>query len=334
MLQALPKLLCVEPSVTQQAIIRRITERHELEVITCKGEAEALRLLEQHFCVMLVANELADGDSFQLIESVRLSLKHATLPIAFVSGSVDRALAYNAMNVGATEVFMRDDLSALAEFIAGCAATSPESVESGGTVLLVEDSESHAEYVGHLCTMLGLQVDKCKDVQTALSLYRPRKYQLAVIDVVLNDIQSGITLVRRIRQNHQSRQPILVMSGYDDLPRRLLALKSGADDFISKPFSPEEFVWRVKKVLKSYAGHDRREVALPLAVEATGHDFMHALSPREREIAAEILSGFTDKQIARALGISYWTVRSHIEQIFTKTGALNRRDLMARFIGK
>ncbi len=291
-------------------------------------------LLERQFCVMLVANELAEGDSFQLIESVRLSLEYATLPIAFISGSVERGLAYNAMNAGATEVFMRDDLSAIDEFIAGCASAPLESVESGGVVLLVEDSESHADYVGHLCAMLGLQVEKCKDVQTALSLYRPRKYQLAIVDVVLNDIQSGITLVRRIRQNHQSRQPILVMSGYDDLPRRLLALKSGADDFISKPFSPEEFVWRVKKVLKSYAGHDRREAVLPLAAESMAHDFMHALSPREREIAAEILAGSSDKQIARDLGISYWTVRSHIEQIFTKTGALNRRDLMARFIGK
>ncbi|WP_162888569.1 response regulator [Dechloromonas sp. HYN0024] len=330
----MPKLLCVEPSATQQAIIRGIAGRHQLEVIVCKGEAEALSLLDQQFCVMLVANELQDGDSFQLIESVRLSLEHATLPIAFISGSVDRALAYNAMNAGATEVFMRDDLSALDEFIAGCAGAPLESFESGGTVLLVEDSESHAEYVAHLCAMLGLHVEKCKDVQTALNLYRPRKYQLAIVDVVLNDIQSGITLVRRIRQNHQSRQPILVMSGYDDLPRRLLALKSGADDFISKPFSPEEFVWRVKKVLRSYAGHDRRETALPLVSEAMGHDFMHALSPREREIAAQILAGSSDKQIARDLGISYWTVRSHIEQIFTKTGALNRRDLMARFIGK
>lgn len=328
---ALQKLLCVEPSATQQAIIRGIAQRHELAVIVCRGEAEALSLLEQDFCVMLVANELGDGDSFQLIESVRLSLEHATLPIAFVTGSADRALAYNAMNAGATEVFMRDDLSALDDFIAGCAGAPLESVESGGTVLLVEDSESHAEYVGHLCAMLGLQVEKCKDVQTALSLYRPHKYQLAIVDVVLNDIQSGITLVRRIRQNHQNRQPILVMSGYDDLPRRLLALKSGADDFISKPFSPEEFVWRVKKVLKSYAGHDRRDAVL---FEAMGHDFMHALSPREREISTQILAGSSDKQIARDLGISYWTVRSHIEQIFTKTGALNRRDLMARFIGK
>jgi two-component system cell cycle response regulator len=320
--------------MTQQAIIRGVVEKLQLEVVACRGEADALRLLDQSFCVMLVANELADGDSFQLIESVRLALKHATLPIAFVTGSADRALAYNAMNAGATEVFMRDDLAALAEFFNGCARTLPESVESGGSVLLVEDSESHAQYVGHLCEMLGMQVDKCKDVQSALELYRPRKYQLAIVDVVLNDIQSGITLVRRIRQNHQDHQPILVMSGYDDLPRRLLALKSGADDFISKPFSPEEFVWRVKKVLKSYARHDRREVAMPLAVESINHDFMHALSPRERAVSAQILAGFTDKQIARDLGISYWTVRSHIEQIFTKTGALNRRDLMARFIGK
>ena len=61
---------------------------------------------------------------------------------------------------------------------------------------------------------------------------------------------------------------------------------------------------------------------------------MARLSPREREICALILSGVADKEIVRALGISFWTVRSHIEQIFNKTGAVNRRDLMARFIGQ
>ncbi len=330
----LPKLLCVAPSLTQQAIIREIAGQHGLEVVACQGEADTLPLLGQNFFAMVVANELADGDSFQLIETVRLSLAHATLPIAFVTGSADRALAYNAMNAGATEVFTRLEQVALADFIAGCASAPLESLDSGGTVLLVEDSDSHAEYVAHLCTMLGLRVDIYKGVQAALANYRPRKYQLAIIDVVLDDIQSGIALVRRIRMNHLDRQPILVMSGYDDLPRRLLALKSGADDFISKPFSPEEFVWRVKKVLRSYAGHDRHGAEPHPAGDGTEHEFMHTLSPREREITRHILSGSADKQIARELGISYWTVRSHIEQIFTKTGALNRRDLMARFIGK
>lgn len=337
MVKFLPKMLCVEPSQTQKAILKEIISSAGLEATFCAGEAAAQEQLGQGFHLMLIANELADGDSFHLIETVRLSLRHATMPIGFVTSVPDHALAYNAMVAGATEVFARNDLPSIAAFIAEC-AQEPEEVLGGGTVLLLEDSPSHAEYVAHLCRMLGLNVDHATSVKEAVRLYRPGKYQLVVIDVVLDDIQNGITLVRIIRQNHASRQPIVVMSGYDDLPRRLHALKSGADDFVSKPFSPEEFVWRIRKVLKSYARHD---IALQNSraerspdIENEQQAFLQMLTPREREIAGKVLAGMSDKAIAGDLGISFWTVRSHIEQIFTKTGALNRRDLIVRFMVK
>lgn len=325
----LQKLLCVEPSSTQLAIVRQMAEQNGLEFVSCAGEAEALPLLEDSYALMVVANELADGDSLQLIEAVRLSIETAMLPVAFVTANDDRARASMAMRSGATEVFLRRDPGALRDFIAGYAAADEHGVFNG-RVLLLEDSDSHADYVVHLCQALGLQVDVCKSVKAGLARYRTGKYQLVIVDVVLEDIQSGISMVRNIRQNHHDRQPVLVMSGYDDLPRRLLALKSGADDFISKPFSPEEFVWRVTKVLRSYARFD----AVHPQHMAEGQDFMSLLSSREKEIAEKIVSAMTDKEIASQMGISFWTVRSHIEQIFIKTGANNRRDLMARYRGK
>lgn len=325
----LENLLCIDPSSTQQAIVQQMAAQHGLDFVACRGEAEALRLLEDSYALLVIANELADGDSLQLIEAVRLSIETAMLPIAFVTANDDRALANVAMRAGATEVFMRRDPRALRDFIAGYAAADEQDVFSG-RVLLLEDSDSHADYVVHLCQALGLQADVCKSVKAGLARYRTGKYQLVIVDVVLDDIQSGIGMVRSIRQNHLDRQPVLVMSGYDDLPRRLLALKSGADDFISKPFSPEEFVWRVTKVLRSYAGFDSSHTQNI----ADGQDFISLLSPREREITEMILAARTDKEIAGRMGISFWTVRSHIEQIFIKTGASNRRDLMARYRGK
>ena len=327
------KLLCVSPSATQRAIIAKLASERGCQAILCSGEEEAQGCLEQetNLALMVVANELAEGDSFQLIESVRLSLTHATLPIAFITGNSERSLAANALHAGATEVFSRDDFAALGDFIAECIRRAEAEVLHG-VVMLVEDSESHGEYVSHLCRQLGMEVEVFRDVATAEAAYRQGKYLLAVIDVVLNDLRTGISLVRTIRQNHQDHQPILMMSGYGDVSRRLMALKSGADDFISKPFTPEEFVWRVKKVLKSQAAMDRFDDA-PAGESAT-EQLMARLSPREREICALILSGVADKEIVRVLGISFWTVRSHIEQIFNKTGAVNRRDLMARFIGQ
>ncbi len=324
------KLLCVEPSLTQQAIVQQMAKQYGLDFVACSGEAEALRMLEDDYALMVVANELADGDSLQLIEAVRLSVETAMLPVAFVTGNEDRALANVAMRAGATEVFLRRDPCALRDFIAAYVADR-EQAHFSGRVLLLEDSESHASYVVHLCRALGLEVDVCTSVKAGLARYRRGKYQLLIVDVVLEGIQSGISMVRDVRERHlDGRQPILVMSGYDDLPRRLLALKSGADDFISKPFSPEELIWRLTKLLRTYALSD----AEPVSPMPEGQDFMSLLSQREREIAERILAAKTDKEIAREMGISFWTVRSHIEQIFIKTGAHNRRDLIVRYRGK
>ena len=326
-------LLCVEPSVSQQALFRRIAEKHCLDFIGCTEEAEASAALEngRSYAVMVIAHQLNEGDSLQVIETARLCPHHATLPIAFVIGDRKPRQAQNALNAGATEVFLRTELDALMGFVGEWAATEDE-VRFGGKVLLVEDSDSHAQYVEHLCQALGMRVDFAQDVASAEKLFGANTYQLVIVDVVLKDTKSGITFVKEIRQEHGSRQPIIVMSSFDDLPRRLLAMKSGADDFISKPFTPEEFVWRVKKVMKSHAGQDFGNKPETTDGKASPDAFTSLLSPRESEVFQMLIAGKSDREMVSELGISFWTIRGHIQQVFNKTGAINRRELMARFI--
>lgn len=328
-------LLGISPSLTQLSIFRQLAEQAGLDFVACSDEREALRHLENghRFSAMAIAHQLnAGGDSFQVIESARLSLLHATLPIAFVMSDHEPRFALNALSAGATEVFLTTEYESLAGFVADCAQDPREEAWSG-KVLLVEDSEAHASYVRHLLQILGLTVDCAESVASANALYRRKKYLIIIIDIILNDTRSGISFVREIRQDHTHRQPILVMSGFDDLPRRLLALKSGADDFISKPFSPEELIWRIRKILHGHAllDHDDK-YAFNKKDRKTPQQFVQNLSPRETEIFERILNGVADREIAQQLGISFWTVRSHIQQIFGKTGVLNRRELMARFI--
>lgn len=326
-------LLCVEPSVSQQALFRRIAEKHRLDFVGCTGEAEALAALEngRSYAVMVIAHQLDEGDSLQVIETARLCPHHATLPIAFVIGDRKPRQAQNALNAGATEVFLRTELEALMGFVGEWSATE-DDVRYGGKVLLVEDSDSHAQYVEHLCQALGMRVDLAKDVASAEKLFGADAYQLVIVDVVLKDTKSGITFVKDIRQEHSSRQPIIVMSSFDDLPRRLLAMKSGADDFISKPFTPEEFVWRVKKVMEIHARQDIGNKPKTTGGKTSLDAFTSLLSPRESEVFQMIIAGKSDREMASELGISFWTIRGHIQQVFNKTGAINRRELMARFI--
>jgi DNA-binding NarL/FixJ family response regulator len=307
---------------------------HGLEFLSCKGEDAAMKCLDEgkKYAVMVVANQIKDGGSFRVIETARVSVMHAQLPIAFIMSDRDLRLAHDALTAGATEIFSRSEQDQLMSFI-GDYATELDNPQFGGKVLLVEDSEVQAEYVEGLCRSLGMSVDRAEDVDTAQSLFDGNPYQLVVIDVALKGRRSGIALVKSIRQNPVPRQPILVMSAFDDLPRRLRALKSGADDFISKPFAPEEFVWRIKRLMQLQTQQDYNNHA-PAIPDKRGVklDFAEILSPREAEICGNILAGTSDREIASKLGISFWTVRSHIQQIFTKTGALNRREVMVRFM--
>jgi len=326
-------LLCVRPSTPQKTLIKRIAIQHALEFVSCSTEDDALQHLEEGkpYRVMVMANLLEEGGHFRVIESARLSLQHVTLPIAFMMGVRDLGLAHSAMSSGVTEIFLSSEQDSLAAFIGDCSKTAEEG-HFGGNILLVEDSVTQASYIKHLCNALGMSIDHVEDVESAEILLSKNLYQIILVDIVLKGTKSGISLVKKIRQNPLVKQPILVMSAFDDLPRQLLALKSGADDFIRKPFSPEEFIWRIKKIMQCYAGQNF-DVKTPAiqAKKCAKRDFSDLLSPRESEICTKILAGTSDREIASTLGISFWTVRSHIQQIFTKTGALNRRELMARF---
>lgn len=326
-------LMGVEPSLAQQALMTQMAERHGLDSVFHAGEASALTHLQEPIplAVLVVAHRLDEGDSLTVIESIRVSPQFARLPIGFLMSDRNQALAEYAIHAGATEIFLRSEHEALMAFIGECATIDP-SPQFGGRVLLVEDSESHAQYVTELCHVLGMEVDHAADVGSAELLLRTHRYQLAIVDVVLRDTRSGISLVREIRRSNGMGLPVLVMSSFDDIPRRLQAIKSGADDFISKPFAAEEFVWRVKAIMNAHAHQDQGHQTLPASTEADA--YMALFSPREKQIFHMIIAGDADRYIASELGISFWTVRGHVQQIFNKTGAINRRELMARFISQ
>ncbi len=324
-------LLCVTPSSTQTQILQEMAARVDLDFISCVGEDDANAFLasDTSLSALVISHHLSNGDSLRLIESLRLSPRYATLPIAFVMSDRNFSMAQNALHSGATEIFLRAETEFLFNFICDWADPA-QGASFSGRALLVEDTPSQVEFVSFLCRALGFEVDAVSDVESAIHMLKTQRYQIVISDVVLSGAKSGISLVKHIRQEHEYHQPILMVSSFDDVPRRLMALKSGADDFLSKPFAPEEFMWRVRKILHSQAQVD---LGLAAAEVVEGRkEIASMLSPREYEIFKAMLLGRSDKEIAVSHGISFWTVRSHVQQIFTKTGALNRRELMVRYL--
>ena len=117
----------------------------------------------------------------------------------------------------------------------------------GGTALVVEDEDSIATLVHSYLERDGFTVVRAVRGEEALAEVERRPVRVIVLDIGLPDMD-GFEVCRRIRSD--SRVPILMLTARDEEPDRVSGLELGADDYLTKPFSPRELVARVKAVLR------------------------------------------------------------------------------------
>jgi two-component system, OmpR family, response regulator len=116
-------------------------------------------------------------------------------------------------------------------------------------ILLVDDDGHIREIVNFALTQAGHRVTEAKDGALGWQAFQKEEFDLAILDIVMPE-QDGLELCRNIRE--QSSLPILFLSSRDEELDRVLGLELGADDYITKPFSPRELVARVKAALRRY----------------------------------------------------------------------------------
>jgi two-component system phosphate regulon response regulator PhoB len=122
-----------------------------------------------------------------------------------------------------------------------------------GTILIVEDEPAIAELIELTLTRSGHQTLHAESVGEAIQLIDQVIPDLALIDWMLPE-SSGIELIKRVRSNKRtSTMPIIMLTAKADEDDKLMGLDKGADDYITKPFSPKELVARIKAVLRRRA---------------------------------------------------------------------------------
>jgi two-component system phosphate regulon response regulator PhoB len=122
-----------------------------------------------------------------------------------------------------------------------------------GTILIVEDEPAIAELIELTLTRSGHQTLHAESVGEAIQLIDQVIPDLALIDWMLPG-SSGIELIKRVRSNKRTKtMPIIMLTAKADEDDKLMGLDKGADDYITKPFSPKELVARIKAVLRRRA---------------------------------------------------------------------------------
>lgn len=127
-------------------------------------------------------------------------------------------------------------------------------------ILVVDDEAAIADLVEVYLTNEGYAVFACGTAAEALEIVAREELSLAILDVMLPDMD-GFALCQRIRENHLF--PVLMLTARGEDTDKITGLTLGADDYVTKPFSPLELVARVKTQLRRYLRYNGGEGAAP-----------------------------------------------------------------------
>jgi DNA-binding response OmpR family regulator len=212
-----------------------------------------------------------------------------------------------------------------------------------GTVLLVEDEPSVGELVRGYLSRDGYRVIWVRNGEDALVEIDRHPVRLVLLDIGLPG-KDGFDICRDLRA--RSDVPILMLTARDEEPDRIVGLEVGADDYITKPFSPRELVARMKAVLRRSEPHDRRDILTlgDVVLDRESHDVTVAgkpveLTAKEFDLLAYFLANIgmllsRDLLLDRVWGLEYpggtRTVDVHVAQLRRKLG---RPDLIRTIRG-
>ena len=127
----------------------------------------------------------------------------------------------------------------------------------GDSIVVIEDDHHISDLVAMYLRQAGFRVLQADDGEAGLGLVDREHPKLVVVDIGLPGAMSGFDVCRLLRKD--SDTPVVMLTARDDELDRILGLELGADDYITKPFSPRELVARVRAILRRTAGPADRE---------------------------------------------------------------------------
>ncbi len=188
-------------------------------------------------------------------------------------------------------------------------------------VLVVDDDPSVREGLGRLFRSVGLGTKLFASAAEFLEHKLPETPCCLVLDIRLPGL-SGLDFQAQLAKAN-IRVPIIMMTGYGDIPMSVRAMKAGAVDFLAKPFRDQDMLDAVAQAIDR--DRKRRDSEKSLS-ELRG--LFESLTTREREIMTLVTAGLMNKQVAGELGLSEITVKIHRGNVMRKMGVRSLADLV------
>jgi len=188
-------------------------------------------------------------------------------------------------------------------------------------VFVVDEDVALRDSLELLISSQGWQPETFESAREFLARSRPLIPSCLILSLSARDLD-GLELQRRIARE-RGEMPIIIISGCEDIPTTVQAMKAGAVDFFVKPFSDDVLLRAISQGLES------SQARLPREMERLGLRSCYAsLTRRERQVMTLVVSGLLNKQVGAELGISEITVKAHRGQVMQKMKANSLADLV------
>jgi len=188
------------------------------------------------------------------------------------------------------------------------------------TVYVVDDDEAVRESLSYLISSVDLQVKTFASATDFLDIYEHGLTGCLVVDVRMPGM-SGLELQRQL-SDRSINLPVIIITGHGDVDMAVRAMKSGAFDFIQKPFNDQVLLDLIQAALEKNA-----RAAEENAERANIADKLKQLTDREREVLNGIVEGSSNKDIAAQLNLSEKTIEFHRSKVMRKMSATSLAEL-------
>ena len=196
-------------------------------------------------------------------------------------------------------------------------------MDSMAKILIVDDNPN---YLGDALPMYGYEVDIAKNGVEALhkltSNETKTKFDLVLLDVMMPKLDGWQTL-KYIRNNDKIKTiPIIMITAVNEESKQIMGLKTGADDYITKPFILPNLLARIDAVLRRSSWNKKalNEQNINIPIDAD----VEQLTKREKEVISMLAQGASNKEIADKLFVRDVTIKTHLNAIFKKLKVTNR----------
>ncbi|WP_240928052.1 response regulator transcription factor [Thalassoroseus pseudoceratinae] len=200
------------------------------------------------------------------------------------------------------------------ETVSNASATLPSETTEQPTVFVVDDEDAMRKSLCWLFESVQLKSRAFADAFEFLEFYDPSQPGCLVLDVRMPGM-SGLELQEKL-QADRIKIPIILLTGYGDVPMAVRGMKAGAVDFLEKPASDEVLLEHVHRALELDRQNRKAQAAYQAIIKR-----LKSLTPRETEVMEYVVEGQSSKAIAEELKISFKTVEAHRARIMKKMEA-------------